>query len=111
MKLYRNLLKALFWKAKDTKWIVLTASIIMMIISILFAVGDSVELSVFEASTNSSQYDLIICQEYYQYQYNEQYFSNCYQCLFHDKFLLFGLVYYSTKFSKNHPKTEILNLF
>ncbi len=71
MKLYRNLLKALFWKAKDTKWIVLTASIIMMIISILFAVGDSVELSVFEASTNSSQYDLIISDLGYEVARNQ----------------------------------------
>lgn len=47
--LYNRILKDIFWKAKDTKWIVSMAAIIVAMISMISAVGESMEASCYEA--------------------------------------------------------------
>jgi len=59
-KLYHEVLRVTFWKAKDTKWIIFMAAFVITMISMLFAVGESIETSFLEAIHNTSRYDVNI---------------------------------------------------
>ena len=47
--LYNKILKDIFWKSKDTKWIIIMAAIIVAMISMISAVGGSIEASYYDA--------------------------------------------------------------
>ena len=47
--LYNRILKDIFWKSKDTKWIIIMAAIIVAMISMISAVGESMEASCYDA--------------------------------------------------------------
>ncbi len=47
--LYNRILKDIFWKSKDTKWIIIMAAIIVAMISMISAVGGSIEASYYDA--------------------------------------------------------------
>jgi ABC-type antimicrobial peptide transport system permease subunit len=47
--LYNRILKDIFWKSKDTKWIIVMAAIIVAMISMISAVGESIEASFYDA--------------------------------------------------------------
>lgn len=47
--LYNRILKDIFWKSKDTKWIIIMAAIIVAMISMISAVGGSIESSCYDA--------------------------------------------------------------
>ena len=53
--LYNRILKDIFWKSKDTKWIVIMAAIIVAMISMISAVGGSIESSYYDAIYGESQ--------------------------------------------------------
>lgn len=58
--LYRSLLKDLFFKAKDTKWIVLMTAVVITMVSVVYAVGGNVAYSYASAVAGSGQYDCIL---------------------------------------------------
>ncbi len=64
--MYFKMLKVVFWKAKDTKWIIIMAAFVLATISVLFAVGESVESSFLEAVHSSSRYDMNIMDMEYE---------------------------------------------
>ena len=47
--LYNRILKDIFWKSRDTKWIIIMAAIIVAMISMISAVGGSIEASYYDA--------------------------------------------------------------
>lgn len=60
IKLYFRILKSLFWKSRDTKWIILMASLVITMVSVISSVGESIEKTFLQAIYKSSQYDYII---------------------------------------------------
>ena len=53
--LYNRILKDIFWKSRDTKWIIIMAAIIVAMISMISAVGGSIESSYYDAIYGESQ--------------------------------------------------------
>lgn len=60
IKLYFRILKSLFWKSRDTKWIILMASLVITMVSVISSVGESIEKTFLQAIYHTSQYDFII---------------------------------------------------
>lgn len=57
MRLYNKLLKMIFFKAKETKWIVCITALVITVISMLMTCGKSIERSYSEALHQTSQYN------------------------------------------------------
>jgi len=60
LKLYFCMLKSLFIKQKDTKWIVIVAALVITMVSMLSSVGENIEKSFLQAIYQTSQYDYMI---------------------------------------------------
>ncbi|MCR5637771.1 MAG: FtsX-like permease family protein [Lachnospiraceae bacterium] len=60
LKLLKYISKVTFFKAKDTKWVVMTFALIMMMTSVLFSIGDCLSIALAKASVNTGAYDVII---------------------------------------------------
>ena len=60
LKLYFCMLKSLFIKPKDTKWIVIVAALVITMVSMLSSVGENIEKSFLQAIYQTSQYDYMI---------------------------------------------------
>lgn len=66
IRLYMRIMKSIFWKSKDTKWIILMAAFVIAMVSIIASTGESIEKSYLQAIYQSAQYDFILPDLEYQ---------------------------------------------
>ena len=64
--LYLRILKSIFWKSNDTKWIILMTAFVITVVSAISATSENVEKSFYQALYQTSQYDYMIADLSYQ---------------------------------------------